>query len=483
MSLLSTFLNYDRKLRVVLSRLHGGSDRWDTLWKSGQGALHLNDRFSSRVHVAAVWICMVSSIWGLIAFVPRPVLFLREKTDLPAWMIPVQGVSADGCIFQYGDIIGRSWFRLMQSRSDTNGYFWIDPRHFPEGCRIVWFSHDKNILSVHAGHPIDRIGGSGGYLGSQYPRRITVEEVTPWTLSQGLRLGVLDSSRRSVYVRIEPARITNDSWHRPGDPPLGTRMWMLGMVVWCGLAWAGLLILYRRTGAFKFAVAALCAAFWLAGIVFDRPFSGFGGQIDAGDDSYYTAYAQNLITKSGLFHKPTRIGFGAGHVKHMHGLPGAGLFLAPAPVLESLLSGQAIRREIDLNGLRAMRLLSAGYSLLAMILLCRSFHLVGSSGWNVGFPTLLLWGTTLPKWTFQRCIFTHSVEMFLLCGILLCMVHVYKRPARMVAKGCLLAILVGACSWCGANTCWRASSFHCCLWAKWGQTGAIWVCSWRHISR
>jgi hypothetical protein len=334
----------------------------------------------------------------------------------------------------------------MQSMSDTNGYFSIDPGHFPEGCRIVWFSHDKNILSIQAGHPIDRIGGSGRYPGSEYPRQITVEEVTPWTLRQGLLLGVLNSSRRSVYVRVEPARITSDSWHRTSEPPLGSRIWTLGMVAWCSLAWAGLLILYRRTGAFKFAVAALCAAFWLAGIVLDRPFSGFGGQIDAGDDSYYTAYAQNLITGSGLFHEPARIGFGAGRVKHLHGLPGTGLFLAPAPVLESLLSGKEARREISLNGLRAMRLLSAGYSLLAMILLCGSFHLIASSGWNVGFPTLLLWGTTLPKWTFQRCIFTHSVEMFLLCGILLCIVSTYKRPARTSVKGCLLAVLVGSCS-------------------------------------
>ena len=409
---------------------------------------HNNNMFETlrKPQKLAILFAVASLTLGTLPLFLRPSMFLQSKTELPEWIAPLPGAAAEGFIFHYKDIIGRSWFRVMQNSQDTNGLFSIAAESFPKGCSISWFSTDQNILSIRSEKTIDRIGAKGGYLGSQYPRKVITEAITGDTLKKGIRIGLLDTTRRGVFFRVVPKHVVEDSWHNVSNSTQASRVWLGAITILLVLTACAWTIAYRSTSKLHYAIGALVAIFWLSGMIFDRPFSGFGGQIDAGDDSYYVAYAQNFITKKSLFSAPVRINFGARHVPQLHGIPGVALFLAPALVAEAALSGKTLYREIDLDGLRSMRLLSAIYMLLAMIALCWSFHLFRISGWNIVFPTMFLVATTMPKWTFQRSIFTHSIEMFLLCSSILLICYAYKRSCNGIYKGALLAATIGACA-------------------------------------
>lgn len=384
-------------------------------------------------------------LWGSLPLLLPSHLFRQTDKPLPDWMILPDQPPGDGWIFQYQDIWGRDWYQLLYVAGEYGvPAFAIDPVKFPDGCQIYWFSKDSNLLSITSSNQLDRIGAGGGYLGSEYPRQIIREDISARTLEAGVRLGLLDQSRRSVFVRVEPASVVTDAWHLPGDPPTPGRYWLIVLCVLVAFAFVCGIIACNQTGQFIYAAIVIIFAFWLAGVLFDRPFSGFGGQIDAGDDSYYLAYAQNLITKGRFFEEPVRIHFGARHIERLHGIPGSGLFLAPATLAESILAGKPFRREIDLNGLRAMRLLSAVFALIAMLFLGRAIHLLEGGVWSVIFPCLLMWSTSLPKWAFQRSIFTHSIEMAFWCATIYFIVTLNRNHKHPFMAGVILGSLTGS---------------------------------------
>ena len=391
--------------------------------------------------------CALTLLWFVLPFAFQPGLLLQDLGTLPSWMIPDGSPDLTGRVFRYQDVLGRTWYRLMRNTlpgADT--HFRVDADAYPDGCRISWFSTDANILQVRSSDNDYRPWLGRGVVGSQYPRILKREEISPATLRRGIHLGLIDDTRDSVFLRITPHCVEEDAWHVPGKTGFSCRnsVWLLVASGLSLLTGALLAVCYVKTGEFRFALMALGLAFLLGAVFLERPFSGFAGQIDAGDDSYYLAYAQNWITQGTFFQEPTSIAFGARHVAKNHGLPGTGLFLAPAAAVQSLLAGEPVRRHVDLNGLRAMRLMSAGYSLLAMIMLCASFHLVRPRIWNVVFPSFLLWGTSLSKWTFQRCIFTHSIEMAFFCTLLFVLVWIWRKPNWPFWKG----VVLGSCLGC-----------------------------------
>ena len=373
-------------------------------------------------------------------------MFLRDMAAPPAWMIPDGSSDSTGLVFEYEDILGRTWYRLMENAaSNSRPHFRVDAKAFPDGCCIKWFSKDAGFLRVRSWDDLLRNGSGTGIAEVQNTRIVRREMISPLTLQNGVHLGLMDPSRGSVFVRITPQQVAKDSWYVFESARFTglQSIWLLVAGALSLLTGGVLACVYAKTGKFPFAAAALCLAFLMGAVVFDQPHSGSDGLIDAGDDSYYLAYAQNLIVQRAFFNEPTALAFGARHVLKNHGLPGTGLFLAPAAVVQSLWAGEPVKRPIDLNGLRAMRLLSATYSLAAMILLCASFHGVRPRIWNVVFPAFLLWGTSLSKWTFQRSIFTHSIEMALLCAVLWVLVWIWRKPTAPLWKGAVLGSCLG----------------------------------------
>lgn len=392
----------------------------------------------------SVVLCCVTLFWFVLPFAFQPKLFLQDKGDLPEWMIPDGHSDLTGSVFEYKDVLGRTWYRLMKNAGpDSDTHFQVDAAAYPDGCCITWYSKDASTLRIRSSDNGIRRGLGKGFAGSQYPRILRREMISPKTLREGIHLGLMAPSPYSIFIRITPRRVAEDVWHEESGWRGLDSIWLLVASGLSILTWGMLCVGYVQTGKFRYAVTALCLAFLLGAVVFDRPYSGFAGQIDAGDDSYYLAYAQNLIVHGTFFKEPTAIAFGARRVSRNHGLPGTGLFLSPAAIAQSLLSGEPVRKPINLDGLRAMRLLSAGYSLAAMILLCASFHWVRPRSWNVVFATFLLWGTSLSKWTFQRCIFTHSIELAFLCSILFVLVWIWRKPAGPFWKGMVLGCCLG----------------------------------------
>ena len=407
-------------------------------------ALNSTQRQTPLARAGLIALCLSTFLCFSLPFVFQPRLFLTDRGIPPDGMIPDGGRELTGRVFQYEDVLGRTWYRLMNvAAEDSDPHFRLDASAYPDGCCITWYSTDANALSISSPDAGLRRGLGRGLVGSQYPRILKREMISPSTLRKGIHLGLVDPTQNSVFARIAPRRVEKDAWHEDAGFSGRNSRWILFA---CGLSiltWGGLCVGYVQTGKFRYAATACCLAFLLGAAVFDRPYSGFAGQIDAGDDSYYLAYAQNLLVHGTFFKEPTAIAFGARRVTRNHGLPGTGLFLAPAVVVQALVRGEPVRRPIDLHGLRAMRLLSAGYSLAAMILLGASFHLVRPSAWNVAFPSFLLWGTSLSKWTFQRCLFTHSVEMAFLCALLFVLAWIWRKPVYPVWKGMLLGSCLG----------------------------------------
>lgn len=369
---------------------------------------------------------------------------LTEQIDLqlPSALQPVSGHSLSGTIQRFTDWRGGDWFRLSSaSPTSTPSVIRLDAAAFPEGCLIEWFSPERNALRVCTGGEETNALPFCGALKSPNMQIIQRGAFPPDQLSRGLTLGVYSLPSSGVFFRVTPAPVTTALPFRPVAAS-GRTLWQGG--VWLTSLWviACLISRYTGTGHKRFALLALVYAFLLGALFFERPFDGMAGSIDHDDDSYYTAYTQNLIHLKNLFAAPTKLKVGRPVIDHPHGLPGTALFLAPAAWLHQVWERRPFTAPIDLPALRWMRLASATFSLLATILLFLAAHQIAVSGWNVPVAAFLIWGTSLSKWTYQRCIFSHSIELMLLCGLLLLAVLIqHRKPGIGLLAGVLLGLL------------------------------------------
>jgi hypothetical protein len=374
-----------------------------------------------------------------------PLIFpfgLTEQIDLqlPSAFQPVSGHSLSGTIQRFTDWRGGDWFRLSSaSPTSTPSVIRLNAAAFPEGCLIEWFSPERNALRVCTGGDETNALPFCGALKSPNMQIIQRGAFPPDQLSRGLTLGVYSLPSAGVFFRVTPAPVTTALPFRPVAAS-GRTLWQGG--VWLTSLWviACLISRYTGTGHKRFALLALVYAFLLGALFFERPFDGMAGSIDHDDDSYYTAYTQNLIHHKNLFAAPTKLKVGRPVIDHPHGLPGTALFLAPAAWLHQVWERRPFTSPIDLPALRWMRLASATFSLLATILLFLAAHQIAVSGWNVPVAVFLIWGTSLSKWTYQRCIFTHSIELMLLCGLLFFALLIQHRRSWI---GLLAGVLLG----------------------------------------
>ncbi|MEI6166099.1 MAG: PA14 domain-containing protein [bacterium] len=354
---------------------------------------------------------------------------LTEQADLhpPSAFHPLSDQGLTGLIQRFTDGRGQDWFRLTPT-SATAGHsvLRLDSTAFPEGCLIEWFSTERNALRVCTGNDETTELPFCGALKSQAMQIIQRGTFPPDWLSQGVNLGVYSLPGAGVFFRVIPAPIKAYQPFRPAVAS-GSLVWQIG--VWLSSVWvvAGLISRYAGSGQKRFALLALAYTFLLGFLFFERPFDGMAGSIDHDDDSYYTAYTQNLINHKSLFSAPTELNVGRPVIQHNHGLPGTALFLAPAVWLYNAWEHRPFTSPIDLPALRWMRLASATYSLLATVLLFLAAHQIAVSGWNVPVAAFLISGTSLAKWTYQRSIFTHSIELMLLCGIILLAIWSNRR--------------------------------------------------------
>ncbi len=364
-------------------------------------------------------------------------------TRLPAWVRPDETVELKGKLQPYTDGLGQPWLLLRPDAASTGKTIArLDPQCFPAGCQIEWFSPDQSALLVRIGDQPAAAEPCYGAVRHGSMQSVQRALFPPDKVKAGLHLGSLLPGE--VFFRALPCSVDT---YRPFRPAMQNgASWLWQFCVWASALCVIVLLTlrYRHTGRRLFACLALAYAFLLGVLFFEQPYYGMAGIIDLGDDSYYVAYTQNLLSHGNFFREPTHLEVGKSLVEHNHGLPGVALFLAPAVVLESICKEQRPGREpIDLEALRAMRILGALYAFLATLFLFFVLHKAAVSAWNVPLAAFLIWGTSLAKWTYQRVIFTHAIELMLLCLILLLLVQAGPKRPRPLLLGAMLGTLLG----------------------------------------
>lgn len=375
---------------------------------------------------------------------PGRKLVADSNTTLPAWLQPTSGNSLVGRILPYRDWSGREWFYVTQNPRgiEDQPVFRISDSAFPQGCCIDWFSTGWNALRIYTNNSAIPANGNTDNLLHPAHRSIQRGYLPPAMLKNPLQFGVLSDKHGGIFFRVT-------THATPHFAPFKTALLQSGGWFWLSCTWlAGLCsiilwtIAYATTGQRRHGVLALTFAFLFGALLFEHPYRGMGGMIDLGDDSYYVAYTQNLLQHGNWFKEPTTLQVGKRIVEHNHGLPGLSLFLAPGAIIQSEIRGTNWRGKITLHQLRGMRLASATYSLIAIILLFLTLNLIHRSWMNIPLSAFLLWGTSLSQWTYNRCIFTHSTEMMLLCALLYLALMIRQNGLRAIT-GIPLGLLFG----------------------------------------
>lgn len=408
--------------------------------------------------IAAIFLILVSAAMFLWV---RPVPRLAAVSN-PSAVSPFLAVSSSEDARAsarpssvYRDSTGRLWWRFdRKGGSQSVPVFRLDPDAFPEGASVAWFCKQ--------GTPLVLLGSDSREF--PVPKRVREQKVhihrlAPNTLRSGvyLRFASPDdevAGADSVFVFCRSENVIADALgYAPRTPCCSRDAIAFPLVSFLALSlFSVLILLYRRTGAFSAGVAALVVSYAFAAIWFDSPSYSAKGLIDRGDDSYYLAYAQNLVNHGDFFREPTTIRFGRRVIPNNHGMPGIALLLSP-PLIPHVLFHRG--EPISAAELRAMRAISAFYGFLATLFLFDFLrHLlaevdpldqspiraVRASPLPVLLPSLLLWGTSLSRWMFVRSIFTHSAEMALLA---LALRIVVCPPRPRLLRDLALATTVG----------------------------------------
>lgn len=375
----------------------------------------------------------------------RDRLVPAQDSQAPEWL---QCDDLDCGPRPYSDRQGRVWWRFNPPPGGTIGIS-IPAESFADGCEVAWFVRRGSPLLLRPAAGADPLPGPA--RNRVRPGKILFHRLTREALCDGAVIELADAPRlESLFLSFADAHVDRtEAGYVLAPAILGARgrsVFIAVSVAFILLA-AAFAIRYRGTGSAAAGVAALAAAFALGAFWFDSPVWSRELRLDKGDDSFYLAYAQNLVNHGSFFRAPTVISFGARNLDHCHGLPGIALMLAP-PLAARALPGNAPLRgnPVSAPELRAMRATSMAYALLATLLLFGAFRARGDgraapSVWDVLLPALLLWGTSLPRWAFVRSIFTHPAELALLCLA----VFLASRPAprRELLRDTSLAATAG----------------------------------------
>lgn len=328
----------------------------------------------------------------------------------------------------YKDSSGEFWLRLDTISDNKNPPSYPPVRIklraecFPKGCELAWYTKMRVPL-FKIDNDTDSILR---YKPGSVPRaQIFVYKVSPKTLNQGCVFELPFATRaESLFLKARNVAVESDlvgidqgfNWKSYFSSDWDGRLYLSFIMSVFLCAFLYLVRYYCVSNKVLVGLTAIAFSFLLATIWFDSTIFARHLIVDKGDDSYYLAYAQNMIRYGNFFVEPTKLLFGRGLVPNNHGMPGVSILLSPFSVIHAFFNntiGQNfILMDIDIYFMRG---LSAIYALGAMLFLFLTFHRAKPGFWSVIVPTILLWGTSLSRWTFVRSIFTHSPEMFLLC--------------------------------------------------------------------
>lgn len=360
----------------------------------------------------------------------------------------------------YKDSVNSIWYRFdtkPTERECADGLpypplrFKINPESFPDGCEIAWYTK-RHIPLFHVDSKTNTVLE---YKPNSIPRfKIFVYRISPKTLMEGCYFELPASTHsESLFLMAKNKVIDADNF--VVDQKVGLkaffsahpdgRLLLVSIMIMLVLSFAYIVKFYsesfkKSAGLFAIVISFLMSAIWCDS-------SEYAGRflVDAGDDSYYLAYTQNLIQYGDFFREPTQIAFGRRLVPNNHGMPGVSIMLSPPSIIRALcVNSIGERFSLQKIDIALMRGLSASYALEAMIFLFLTLHRIRPSVWSVLLPVMLLWCTSLPKWAFIRSIFTHSPEMFLLCLALFLATKQIQtiRDFRLVALPIVLGLLI-----------------------------------------
>ena len=367
--------------------------------------------------LVAVLVLLVGSIPYWISE-PKPI-------DCPATKLAMLSGEHDliSCIQDFSDKI---WFvsHIEQSPKIRWNEVMINAEAFPNGVTIENLSVNKNPLNYRIGTgPISSLpphtstgDGLNIILKGFYSKEDLQKGLTifPFPYNVGSTIFHLSAASPLVGQQTQPLR--------PALQYGEHQYWLVSITVLLAFLMGLASIQYTQSSKKRWGILAICVSFLLAFINFERPYRGMGGYLDKGDDTRHFAFAQNHVKDGNLFVCDADVAFSKMEHVGCHGLPGTGLMLELGIFFDSIINNRPFHGAIDLTRLQYMRMASAFYSFIAMIILFLLFHQIGISALNIVLAAGIIWGTSLSMWTFERSIFTHSIELFLLS--LLCLIWI-----------------------------------------------------------
>lgn len=340
---------------------------------------------------------------------------------------------------------GKLWFyseRLANPvRYDT---IKINPSHFPNGVILSYMSDTQTPFSIALGE------GKEGEIYSNASttagrQAIVTAEYTPEQVRNGITISPYPKEGRDVYFYLDTPKKAIQAY----TPPIwsgsigGTYYNLYAISISLLLVFLLSLLFYMKNFSIRWGFLALSCSFFLATLNYERPFRGMAGAIDAADDTYYTAYAISHITEKNMFKCDTNVPFSNKQHVRCYGLPGTPIMLEAGLLLRSIFTSKKFFGEFDYGELNIMRMTSAFYTFMATVMLFLALRILSPNIMNIILAISLIWGTSLAKWGFDRSIFTHSPEMFLLCSICFILALLSKNKIHKIPGSILLSLIWG----------------------------------------
>lgn len=342
------------------------------------------------------------------------------------------------------DAASRYW---VVSSVDSKTRLWnplkLKPESFPNGARVEAFSETNTPLyySIGGNDPVIPTIFSTTPQGNNVIVRgfVSVQDIkSGFTIMPYYHVGGAIVFRA---IPLSTGEATTTKEFVPAVEAGAPRNWLF-LLVGLSLIFGTLtIVLYAKSGQKRWGLIAISLGFLLGHLNFEGVYRGMGGYLDAGDDTYYLAYAQSHLQDRNIFKCDSEIEYSAMSHVRCRNLPGISYLLELGILFESVFNPDiGFYGAIGIHKLRTMRVTSAFFGFLSCLLMFLILHQFGTSALNIVFAIALLWASPLSRFTFERSIFTHTAELCLLTAILLCLALEYRRKIPISICTILCAI-------------------------------------------